>query len=152
MKKIIDNAKQKALQNQIIWAYPIVLKLKEYNSTLSIQWAMECIQIYSFDLKSDKLSNLNKYIWRTTNLQNDLTSLQCAEISREIWYLPEREEIQTAISRLFGAMSAFKDGDEHGGIMETTMTVELLLPDISNHLLLDRYLKVAMKIYEAYKA
>jgi hypothetical protein len=51
MRQIIDNAKQKALQNQIIWAYPIALKLKEYNYTLSIQWAMECIQIYSSNLK-----------------------------------------------------------------------------------------------------
>jgi hypothetical protein len=78
-------------------------------------------------------------------------TIQCAEISREIWYLPDREEIQTAISRLWGAISAFKNGDEYGGIMEITMTVELLLPDISNHLLLDRYLEAAMNIHEIYK-
>jgi len=84
--------------------------------------------------------------------QNVLTPLQCAEISQEIWYLPEREEIQTAIARLWGSIAAFKDGDEHGGVMETTMAVELVLPDISNHRLLDQYLEAAVRICEEYES
>ncbi len=37
--------------------------------------------------------------------QNILTflqcnELQCNELARKIWYLPEREEVQTAIARL----------------------------------------------------
>lgn len=83
---------------------------------------------------------------------NIFTPLQCDEISREIWYLPEREEIQTAIARLWGSISAFKDGEEHGGVMEITMAVELVLPDISDHRLLDRYLETAIKISEEYES
>jgi hypothetical protein len=29
--------------------------------------------------------------------QNILTPLQCNELARKTWYLPEREEVQTAI-------------------------------------------------------
>ena len=83
---------------------------------------------------------------------NILTSLQCDEISREIWYLPEREEIQTAIARLWGSISAFKDGKEHGGVMEITMAVELVLPDVSDMFLLDKYLDAAVKICEEYES
>ncbi|MEA5598266.1 hypothetical protein [Rivularia sp. UHCC 0363] len=84
--------------------------------------------------------------------QNVLTSLQCLEISQKTWYIPGREEIQTAIARLWGSISAFKDGEEHGGIMEAISAVELLLPDTSNRRLLDRYLEAAVRIYEEYES
>jgi hypothetical protein len=148
MKQIIENVKQTIAQKKILWAYPIALKLQKYHYSLAIKWAIECIQIYSSEIKSDKLSTLNKYIQQAMDEPNVLTPLQCDEISREIWYLPEREEIQTAISRLWGSIAAFKHGEEHVGIMETTSAVELALPDLSNHLLLDRYLEAAVRICE----
>lgn len=84
--------------------------------------------------------------------QNVLTPLQSNEIGQKIWYLPEREEVQTAIARLWWSIQAFKAGEEHGGIMEAAMEVELVLPDISNHHLLDQYLEVALRICEEYES
>ncbi len=152
MKQIIENAKQTIAQKVILWACPIAQELQKYHYSLAIQWAIECIQIYSSEIKSDKLSKLNKYIQQAMDEQNVLTSLQCHEIGLEIWYLPEREDIQTAISRLWWSISAFKDGDEYVGIMETTRSVELVLPDISDHRLLDQYLEAALRIYEEYES
>ncbi|MBD2248703.1 hypothetical protein [Nostoc sp. FACHB-888] len=152
MKQIIENVKQTIAQKEILWAHPIALELQKYHYSLAIQWAIECIQIYSSEIKSDKLSQLNKYIQQAVQEQNILTPSQCDEISREIWYLPEREEIQTAIARLWASIAAFRDGEEQGGIIETTRTVELLLPDISDRRLLDRYLEAAVRICEAYKS
>jgi hypothetical protein len=103
-------------------------------------------------MKSNKLLQLNKYIQQALEEQNVLTSSQCFEMSREIWYLPEREEIQTAIARLWDSIAAFKEGEEHGGVMETTMAVELLLPNISDRRLLERYLEAAVRIYEEYES
>ncbi|BBD59037.1 hypothetical protein NIES2109_18160 [Nostoc sp. HK-01] len=151
MQQIIDNIKQTIVQRKILWAYPIANKLQKYHYSLAIKWAVESIQIYSSEIKSDKLSKLDKYIQQAMDSQNILTPQQCLEISREIWYLPDREEIQTAVARLWGSISAFKDGDEHGGIMEATMTVELLLPDLSDRLLLERYLEAAVRICEEYE-
>ncbi|WP_256090992.1 hypothetical protein [Nostoc sp. KVJ20] len=119
---------------------------------MAIKWAIECIQIYSSEIESDKLSQLNKYIQQALSEPNFLTPLQCNEISREIWYLPEREEIQTAIARLWGSIAAFKDGEDCGGVIETTRAVELILPDISDRHLLDRYLEAAVIIYEKYES
>nr|WP_322721613.1 hypothetical protein [Nostoc sp. ChiQUE02]MDZ8234715.1 hypothetical protein [Nostoc sp. ChiQUE02] len=152
MKQIIENVKQTIAQKEILWAHPIALELQKYHYSLAIQWAIECIQIYSSEIKSDKLSQLNKYIQQAVQEQNILTPSQCDEISREIWYLPEREEIQTAIARLWGSIAAFRDGEEQGGIIETTRTVELLLPDISDRRLLDRYLEAAVRICEEYES
>jgi hypothetical protein len=148
MKQIIENVKQTIAQKKILWAYPIALKLQKYHYSLAIKWAIECIQIYSSEIKSDKLFTLNKYIQQAMDEPNILTPLQCDEISREIWYLPEREEIQTSVSRLWGAIAAFKHGEEHVGIMETTSAVELVLPDLSDRRLLDRYLEAAIRICE----
>ena len=152
MKQIIENVKQTITQKKILWAYPIALTLQKYHYSLAIQWAIQCLQIYASEVNSDKLSQLNKYIQQAMEEQNVLTPLQCNEISREVWYLPEREEIQTAIARLWGSISAFKDGEEHGGIMEATMAVELLLPDTPNRPLLDRYLEAALRICEEYES
>lgn len=152
MKKIIENVRRTTAHKKILWAYPIALKLQKYYYSLAIPWAVECIQIYSSEIKSNKFSQLNKYIQPAMDEQNVLTPVQCAEISQEIWYLPEREEIQTAIARLWGSIAAFKDGDEPGGVMETTMAVELVLPDISNHRLLDQYLEAAVRICEEYES
>ncbi|BAY11085.1 hypothetical protein [Calothrix sp. NIES-2098] len=152
MKEIIENVKQTIAQKRILWAHPIARELQKYHYTLAIKWAVECIHIYSSEIKSDKLSKLNKYIEQTMSEQNVLTPSQCDEIAREIWYSPEREDIQTAIARLWWAISAFKDGQELDGIIETTMTVELLLPDLCDRSLLDRYLEAALRIYEEYQS
>lgn len=152
MEEIIKNVKQTIAQKKILWAYPIALKLQKYHYSLVIQWAIECIQIYSSEIQSDKFSKLNKYIQQAMDSQNVLTPLQCIEISREIWYLPEREEIQTAIAQLWGSISAFKDEEKYLGIMQTTAAVELVLPDISNHRLLNRYLEAAVRICEEYES
>jgi hypothetical protein len=133
-------------------AYPIAQKLQKYHYKLAIQWAVECIQIYASEVNPDKLFQLNKYMQQAMEEQNSLTASQCLEISTEIWYLPDREDIQTAISRMWASISAFKVGEEHGGIMETTAAVELVLPDISDSRLLNRYLKAAMKICEEYES
>ena len=152
MREIIENVKQTIAQKKILWAHPIALELQKYHYSLAIQWAIECIQIYASEIKSDKLSQLNKYIQQAMESENVLTPSQCLEISREIWYLPEREEIQTAIARLWGSISAFKDGEDLGGVIETTMAVELVLPDISDQHLLDKYLEAAVRICEEYES
>lgn len=152
MRQIIENVKQTIKQKEILWAYPIAYKLQKYNYNLAIKWAIECIQIYSSEIKSDKLSQLNRYIQQAVEEQNIFTPLQCDEIGREIWYLPEREEIQTAIARLWWSIGAYKDGEEHYAVMETTAAVELVLPDISDHRLLDQYLEVAVKICDEYES
>jgi hypothetical protein len=152
MKEIIDDVKQTIAQKQIRWAYPILLKLQKYDYHLAIKWAVECIQIYASEFNPDKLSQMNKYIQKAIEEPNVLTSLQCVEISKELWYSPEREDIQTAVARLWWSIAAFKDGEEDEGTIEATMTVELVLPDISNRSLLDRYLEAALRIYEEYES
>ncbi|MBW4505499.1 MAG: hypothetical protein KME64_03150 [Scytonematopsis contorta HA4267-MV1] len=151
MKEIIDDVKQTIAQKQIRWAYPILLKLQKCDYHLAIKWAVECIQIYASEFNPDKLSQMNKYIQKAIEEQNVLTPLQCMEIAKELWYSPEREDIQTAVARLWWSIAAFKDGEEDEGAIEATMTVELVLPDISNRSLLDRYLEAALRIYEEYE-
>ena len=152
MKQIIENIKQSITQQSILWADPIALKLQKYHYSLAIQWAGESIQIYSSEFNPDKLSTLNQYIEQAMDSSNVLTPLQCSEIGQKIWYLPERDEVQTAIARLWWCLAAFKAGEEHGGIMEAISAVELLLPDISNRYLLNRYLEAAVKICEEYES
>ncbi|MEM9926311.1 MAG: hypothetical protein AAF915_21595 [Cyanobacteria bacterium P01_D01_bin.50] len=152
MKEILEHVKQTIVQKQILWAYPIVLKLQQNHYSLAIQWVIECIQIYSSEIKSDNFSKLNKYIQQVIDLQNVLTTLQCNEISRELWYDPQREEIQTAIARLWWSIGSFKIAQERDGIIQAVMAVELLLPDISNYRLLNRYLEAAIGISEKYQS
>lgn len=100
----------------------------------------------------DKISQLNKCIQQAIDSQNILTNSQCNKISREIWYLPEREDMQNAIARLLWYISAFQEGKEHLGIMETTVAVELVLPEISHGRLLNRCLEAAVRICEEYES
>ncbi|MEO1764498.1 MAG: hypothetical protein AAFR83_21635, partial [Cyanobacteria bacterium J06629_18] len=52
------------------------------------------------------------------------------------------------------SIQALKDGHEIDGVIEVEMAVELSLPDtelnIENHLLLDRYLEIGLRIYRDY--
>ena len=82
--------------------------------------------------------------------QNALTSCECDEIAKKLWYSPEREDAQTAIARIWWSIQAFKDGEEIGGVIEVDMAVELSLPDTENQLLLDRYLKIAHRRFREY--
>ena len=152
MKQIIKNVKQTIAQKKIMWAYPIALELQKHHYSLAIQWAVKCIQIYSSEIESDKFSELNIFIQQARNSKDVLTCSQCLEISKEIWYLPGREEIQTAISQLWGSIAAFQDGDKHVGVMQTIAAVGLVLPDISDDALLDQYMKAAVRIYEEYES
>lgn len=152
MRQTINKVKQTVEQKRILWAYPIAQKLQENHYSLVIRWVGECLRIYASEFKPEKLSKLDKYIQQALDSQNSLTSLLCQEISREIWYLPEREEFQTAIARLWASIAAFKDGEEDGGIMEAGAAVELVLPDISNRPLLERYLEAAVRIREEYES
>lgn len=152
MKEIIENVKQTIAQKQyIMWAYPIVLKLQKYHYNLAIKWAIECIQICSFEIQPINLSKLHKYIQKAIEEQNILTPLQCDEIARELWYSPERDDFQTAIARLWWSIWAFKNEDEQAGIMETVSTVELLLFNTDNQYLLEKFLEAALKICEEYE-
>ncbi len=150
MKEIIDDIKQNITPSKIFWAYPIALKLDEYGYSLAIQWAIECIKIYGYEFNPDKLSQMSKYIQQIDE-RDTLTASQCVEISREIWYLPEREDVQTAVAQLWGSIS-FKYGDEEGEYRarDIASVVELLLPDVFNRSLLDKYLNTAQRIYEEY--
>lgn len=152
MKEIIENIKQTIAQKRyIMWAYPIVLKLQKYHYNLAIKWAIECIQIYSFEIKPNNLCKLHKYIHKAKEEQNILTPLQCDEIAKELWYSPERDDYQTAIARLWWSIYAFKNEDEYGGIMEAVSAVELLLFDTYNQHVLDKFLEAAIRICEEYE-
>ncbi|BDA74077.1 hypothetical protein CAL7716_082430 [Calothrix sp. PCC 7716] len=93
---------------------------------------------------------MDKYIQQIDE-RDILTASQCVEISREIWYLPEREDVQTAVAQLWGSIS-FKYGEEEGMHLANDIAgvVGLLLPDVSNRSLLDKYLSAAQRIYEEY--
>lgn len=151
MRQTIEGIKQKITPKSILWAYPIALKLQEYHYSLAIQWTLECLQIYSSEFKPDNLSKLNKYIQQATEERDILTPLQCDEISREIWYLPGKDDFQTAISRLWWSIASFKDGEEQGGIREAVSVVELLLFETFNMHLLYQFLEAAVRIYEDYE-
>ena len=151
MRATIDDVKKNILQKEILWAYPVALKLKKYHYLLTIEWARECIKIYSLKFRSNNFLSLNLCIQKLLKSHDTLTPLQCNKIGREIWYLPGRDEVQTSIARLWWSIEAFIAGEEHGGIMQAIMAVELLLPDLSERDLLDRYLEAAVRIFEEYE-
>lgn len=152
MKEIIEDVKTTIQSKQILWSYPIISKLYKYRYSLSIQWVLECLQIYSAEIESKKLSELSEYIDLLIASENILTFSDCNKIGQEIWYLPARDEIQTSIARLWWSIASFKSQEEKLGIMECMSAVELLLPDVSNQLLLERYLEAALNIYKIYKS
>lgn len=150
MKKAIQDVRRRISSKNIIWAYPIIVELYSNHYALVIRWIIECVEIYLFEFNSNRISEFEHYIQQALSPLNSLSSCEAKNICREIWYYSERDEIQTSLSRLWGAIAAFKDGDERGGIAESNMAVELLLPDLNNKLL-DKYLESAHMIYEAYK-
>jgi hypothetical protein len=156
IKQVIENIKRTIEEKEIILLYPIAHKLQANHCESVIEWAIECIQIYSSETKVNDSSMIDKYIRQLRDSQIDsqniFTSALCENISQEVWSLPDREEIQTAISRLWWSIARFKNGDDELGILEASRSVELLVPYISEHQLLDRYLEAALIIYEKYSS
>lgn len=152
MEEIIEDVRRNITPKTFFWACPVAFELQKYDYSLAIRWAVECIKIYGREFNQSKFEVLSKYIQQVDERDN-LTCEQCLEICREIWYLPEREDLQTAVSHLWGALGR-KYGEEDGKYRarEIGLVVEVLLPDVSNRDLLDRYLGVALLIYQEYKA
>lgn len=148
VKKAIQDTRERISSKNTIWAYPIIIELCSNHYTLVIKWIIECIKIYSFEFNSIRISEFEQYIQKALASLNALSSCETKDICREIWYHSDRDEIQTSLSRLWGAIAACKDGDERGGIAELNMAVELLLPDLNNNKLLEKYVESALMIYE----
>ncbi|MBV6626089.1 MAG: hypothetical protein KI793_24670 [Rivularia sp. (in: Bacteria)] len=152
--KTIDDIKENIAAFEFRWAYPIALELQKYDYRLAVKWAVECVEIFTVECESNNFAKLEKYLQQATEElnQNALTSCECTQIAKRLWYSSQREDAQTAIARIWWSIQAFKDGEEIGGVTEVEMAVELSLPDGDNHLLLDRYLKIAQRIYRKYEA
>ena len=151
MEEIINDIKQN-IADKFRWSYPIALKLQQDDYRLAVTWAVECIGIYTYEYEPNNFPKLEEYLKQAMEElnQNALTSLECGEIAKKLWYSPQREDVQTAISRIWWSIQLFKDGEELDGAIEVEMAVGLVLPDIKNHLLLDRYLEIAVRIDREY--
>ncbi|MEL6461795.1 MAG: hypothetical protein AAFQ91_26780 [Cyanobacteria bacterium J06621_15] len=149
----IDDIKQNIAPFSFRWAYPIALELQKNDYRLAIRWAVECVEMFTLEYEPNNFPKLEKYLKQAMeeSNQNALTSLECGEIAKKLWYSPEREDAQTAIARIWWSIQAFKDGHEIDGVIEVEMAVELSLPDTENQLLLDRYLESALRIYRDYE-
>ncbi|MEM6404546.1 MAG: hypothetical protein AAF757_30705 [Cyanobacteria bacterium P01_D01_bin.116] len=149
---MIDDVKQN-IAEKIRWAYPISLKLQEYDYRLAVRWAIECVKIFTFEYESRNFPKLGKYLQQAIEELNKsaLTSSECGEIAKKLWYSPEREDAQTAIARIWWSIQFFRDAHEIDGVIEVGMAAELSLPDLSNRSLLDRYLEIALRIYQEYE-
>ena len=153
----IDDIKQHIAPFSFRWAYPIALELQKNDYRLAIRWAAECVEMFTLEYEPNNFPKLEKYLKQAIEElnQNSLTSSECGEIAEKLWYSPEREDAQTAIARVWWSIQAFKDGHEIDGVIEVEMAVELSLPDteldIKNHLLLDKYLEIALRINRDYE-
>ena len=61
MEEMIDDVKQN-IAEKIRWAYPISLKLQEYDYRLAVRWAIECVKIFTFEYESRNFPKLGKYL------------------------------------------------------------------------------------------
>ena len=152
MEEIINDIKQN-IADKLMWAYPIANKLQECHYSLAIRWAVECIEIFTPEYEPHNLPKIDKYLQQIVEElnQNTLNSLDCYEIYMKIWYSPEREDAQTAVTLLWWSIANFKDGNESSGARDAGAAVEVILPDITNSPLLDKYLEVAQRIYQEHQ-
>ncbi|MGB3755340.1 MAG: hypothetical protein WBA07_03085 [Rivularia sp. (in: cyanobacteria)] len=136
MEEIINDIKQN-IADKFRWSYPIALKLQQDDYRLTVTWAVECIGIYTSEYEPNNFPKLEEYLKQAMEElnQNALTSSECGEIAKKLWYSPQREDAQTAIARIWWSIQFFKDGEELDGAIEIEMAVALVLPDIKNHLL-----------------
>jgi len=115
---------------------------------LVVRWAVECVEIFTSEYEPHNLAKIDEFLQQIVEElnQNNLTSDKCREICKEVWYSPWREDAQTAVTHLWWSMANFKDGEEIEAAKSAGVAVEVVLPDEKNHLLLDRYLKIAQRI------
>lgn len=153
IEEIIDRIKQN-IAEMMFWAYPIALKLQEYDYRLAVKWAIECALIFTSEYEPNNFPKLEKYLQQAMEElnHNALTSSECGEIAKKLWYTPEREDAQTAIARIWSSIQFFKDGEEIDGIIQIEMAVHISLPNINNQNLLDRYLEIAQRISTEYRS
>ncbi|AFY57253.1 hypothetical protein Riv7116_4842 [Rivularia sp. PCC 7116] len=152
MEEIIDDVKQNT-GDKIFWTYPIVNKLQEYDYSLVVRWAVECVQLFTPEYEPYNLAKIDKFLQQIVEELNksNLTSDECRKIYQEVWYSPWREDAQTAVTHLWWSIANFKDGEESEAARGAGIAVEVILPDTKNHLLLDRYLEIALRIYKKYQ-
>lgn len=94
---------------------------------------------------------LEKYLKEAMDSWDSYTPSQCINISREIWYLKGgRDEVQTSLSHLWVVARDCPLGQVC--ILIANNVVTLLLPELSHHDLLDKYLKAAISIHEEYNS
>ncbi|BAY81288.1 hypothetical protein NIES267_07640 [Calothrix parasitica NIES-267] len=153
MEKIINDIKQN-IEDIIFWSYPITSKLQECDYSLVMRWAVECVEIFTSEYELRNFYKVDEYLTQVLEElnQNNLTSDKCREIYQEVWYSPWREDAQTAVTHLWWSMANFKDGEEIEAAKAAGVAVEVVLPDAKNHLLLDRYLKIAQRILTEYQS
>jgi hypothetical protein len=144
--------------DKLFWALPIVSELEKLNIDLMIQWLAKCLQIYLSEFGHSKFAEFNKYVEKALNSSEKLTALQCQKISQEIWYLPERDNIQISLSHLWSLLSSKKLGYNGSKITQANLAVTKLIPEAFNDNLCSRsdlfnkYLDAALEIYEEYQS
>lgn len=136
---------------EILWAVPVVSELNQLDCSLLIRWGGECIKIYLSEFGHPKLDELEKYLKDAIDSGDSYTPSECVDMARKIWYLKGvREEVQTSLSNLWAVIGDCKSGQP--SILMASNVVTLLLPKLSNHDLLNRYLNAAVSIHKEYKA
>ena len=147
MEEIINDIKQN-IEEKIFWSYPITKKLQECDYSLVVRWAVECVEIFASEYELRNFYKIDEYLTRILEElnQNNLNRDECREIYKEVWYSPWREDAQTAVTHLWWSIANFKDGEEIEAAKSAGIAVEVVLPDVKNHLLLDRYLNIAQRI------
>ena len=152
LQQVINKIKQsKNQEDSFVWCYALVRELQKKHYNLAVQWASNCIQSYLLEFKPSRYIELNDYVQQALDSQKVLTGSQYHEISLKIWYMMDRDDAQTAVSRLWWAIASFKLGYHDGGRRELAMAVSLLFLDKFDFDL-DRYMTKAVKIYEEYES
>jgi hypothetical protein len=157
MKQSVEKVEQILRQQGYIWLSPIASELLKRSYKAVVEWVIECIKIYISEAKVDDPAKINNYVQQLLNSQMDSQNIftpdLCKQISIEIWYSSDREEIQVAISRLWSSIALFKNGDDRISIVDASGAVELLLAadNISTRQLLNRFLDTALLIDDKYK-
>lgn len=155
MEKALDKVKEFIDKGYPHWAYPIASELQKQDNSLAIQWIANCLRIRIKQSPSPHFTKLEDYIQQALDSQNLLTCLEYyEEMARKIWYSPDREEIQTAVSRLWWAIGLLKEGRDyhHRAIQETSAAINLALGDENNIELRNQFIEEATKIYDRYKS
>lgn len=153
LKQIINEIKQgKYKEDSYLWSNLIVGELIKKDYNLAVQWVSKCIQSYLFNFKPSRYIELNDYVQQALDSQKVLNASQYQEIGLKIWNLTDRENAQTAVSRLWCAIAAFKLGYDDAARRELAVSVFLLFSDKFDFNRFDLYITKARKIYEEYES